>query len=178
MGNHHFNGKINYKLPFSIAMLNYQRVYSWVLRHALSTGSSLRSPLWLAGRSPWHRFGPRPVLSLTCLWRWVYHAMPCYTLVYTHTYYLGWCLSWTSVVNGMVLHWVYQKNSTPQISKNRCRVSRPLRFPDFTGVWCQPRIKKPGWFGGPHPKNQSLPLRTTSPANHGLVANLNIFGLV
>ena len=27
MENHHFNGKIHYKWPFSIAMLNYQRVY-------------------------------------------------------------------------------------------------------------------------------------------------------
>ena len=26
MENHHFNGKIDYKWPFSIAMLNYQRV--------------------------------------------------------------------------------------------------------------------------------------------------------
>ena len=142
MENHHFNGKIHYKWPFSIAMLNYQRVYSWVLRHVLSTGSSLRSPLWLAGRSPWHRFGPRPVLSLTCLWRWVYHAMPCYTMLYTHTYYLGWCLSWTLL---WLMGWFcigFTTISTPQISKNRrCGVSRPLGFPDFTGVWCQPRIK-------------------------------------
>ena len=27
--NHCFNGKIHYKLPFSIAMLNYQRVFVW-----------------------------------------------------------------------------------------------------------------------------------------------------
>ena len=27
MENHHFNGKTHYKWPFSIAMLNYQRVF-------------------------------------------------------------------------------------------------------------------------------------------------------
>ena len=149
-------------------MLNYQRVYSWVLRHALHL-HRLLSPQpsvtcrTLSLASLWTRTQacPKPHLFMAL-------GIPCYTLVYTHTYYLGWCLSWTLL---WLMGWFcigFTTISTPQISKNRrCRVSRPLGFPDFTGVWCQPRIKKTGWFGGHTPRSdvifhQSLPLLNIS----------------
>ena len=41
MENHHaINGKFNYKWPFSIAMLNYQRVYIQLVSGDKSYGSS------------------------------------------------------------------------------------------------------------------------------------------
>ena len=43
MENHHFNGKIHYKWPFSIATLNYQRVLDVVICHDLSHCTHQRS---------------------------------------------------------------------------------------------------------------------------------------